>query len=254
MSFGSRDGSHPVLHRGRLAVASPASPAGPRTTVPRSTEQQESSDAFLLTTSQRRPKARARTPDLDHGRRGRVRGAELHRLRADRLGGVALRVPAAHVRRVRRVRAARRDARRPVRPQARDDRVRSRGRGRASSRWRSCTSRRCCSPWGSSRRSSRRRSGPPRPRRSRTWSARTTWRGRTACSQIGGNAGIMLGPALGGVLLAAIGPGMVFGLNAFSFVVSAAIIATVRGRFAGGPERARRRAPRVPRGLRVHRA
>ena len=50
--------------------------------------------------------------------------------------------------------------------------------------------------------------------------------------QIGGNAGIMLGPALGGVLLAAIGPGMVFGLNAFSFVVSAAIIATVRGRFA----------------------
>ena len=50
--------------------------------------------------------------------------------------------------------------------------------------------------------------------------------------QIGGNAGIMLGPALGGVLLAAVGPGMVFGLNAFSFVVSAAIIAIVRGRFA----------------------
>jgi MFS family permease len=50
--------------------------------------------------------------------------------------------------------------------------------------------------------------------------------------QVGGNAGIMLGPALGGVLLAAIGPGMVFGANAFSFVVSAAIIATVYGRFA----------------------
>jgi ENTS family enterobactin (siderophore) exporter len=50
--------------------------------------------------------------------------------------------------------------------------------------------------------------------------------------QLGGNAGIMLGPALGGVLLAAIGPSMVFGANAFSFAVSAAIIATVHGRFA----------------------
>ncbi len=72
--------------------------------------------------------------------------------------------------------------------------------------------------------------------------------------QVGGNAGIMLGPALGGVLLAAIGPGMVFGANAFSFVVSAAIIATVRGRFAEDRDRARRRAPRVPRGVRLHRA
>jgi MFS family permease len=50
--------------------------------------------------------------------------------------------------------------------------------------------------------------------------------------QLGGNAGIMLGPALGGVLLAAIGPSMVFGANAFSFAVSAAIIGTVHGRFA----------------------
>jgi MFS family permease len=50
--------------------------------------------------------------------------------------------------------------------------------------------------------------------------------------QLGGNAGIMLGPAIGGVLLAAVGSGMVFGANAVSFVLSAALVATVRGRFA----------------------
>ena len=50
--------------------------------------------------------------------------------------------------------------------------------------------------------------------------------------QVGANAGIMLGPAVGGVLLAAIGAGMVFGLNALSFVLSALIVATVRGRFS----------------------
>jgi MFS family permease len=50
--------------------------------------------------------------------------------------------------------------------------------------------------------------------------------------QLGANAGIMLGPALGGALLALIGPGMVFAANALSFVLSAALVATVRGRFA----------------------
>ena len=50
--------------------------------------------------------------------------------------------------------------------------------------------------------------------------------------QVGANAGIMLGPAVGGVLLAAMGPGMVFGLNALSFVLSALVVATVRGRFS----------------------
>jgi MFS family permease len=50
--------------------------------------------------------------------------------------------------------------------------------------------------------------------------------------QIGSNVGIMLGPAVGGVLLAALGAGMVFGLNALSFVFSAMIVATVRGRFS----------------------
>jgi MFS family permease len=50
--------------------------------------------------------------------------------------------------------------------------------------------------------------------------------------QLGGNAGIMLGPAIGGALLAVIGPGLVFGANAVSFVLSAALVATVRGRFA----------------------
>jgi MFS family permease len=50
--------------------------------------------------------------------------------------------------------------------------------------------------------------------------------------QVGANAGIMLGPAVGGVLLAAVGAGMVFGLNAISFVLSALVVATVRGRFS----------------------
>jgi MFS family permease len=50
--------------------------------------------------------------------------------------------------------------------------------------------------------------------------------------QLGANAGIMLGPALGGALLALIGPGMVFAANAISFVLSAVLVMTVRGRFA----------------------
>ena len=50
--------------------------------------------------------------------------------------------------------------------------------------------------------------------------------------QLGANAGIMLGPAVGGVLLALMGAGMVFGLNALSFVLSALVVATVRGRFS----------------------
>lgn len=54
--------------------------------------------------------------------------------------------------------------------------------------------------------------------------------------QMGGNAGIMLGPALGGALLAAVGPSAVFAANAASFVVSAALVSAVRGRFSGRPE------------------
>ena len=50
--------------------------------------------------------------------------------------------------------------------------------------------------------------------------------------QMGGNAGIMIGPAVGGALLAAVGPGPVFAANALSFVISAALVATVGGRFS----------------------
>jgi MFS family permease len=42
----------------------------------------------------------------------------------------------------------------------------------------------------------------------------------------------MLGPALGGALLALVGSGTVFALNAASFVLSAVLVATVHGRFA----------------------
>lgn len=45
-------------------------------------------------------------------------------------------------------------------------------------------------------------------------------------------AGIAIGPALGGALLAATSPGVVFGVNAASFVLSAAIIVTVHARFS----------------------
>src|SRR5262245_14321281 len=48
---------------------------------------------------------------------------------------------------------------------------------------------------------------------------------------LGRNAGILLGPLLGGVLVATIGPGAVFAANAVSFVVSAALVATVHGDF-----------------------
>jgi MFS family permease len=48
---------------------------------------------------------------------------------------------------------------------------------------------------------------------------------------LGRNAGILLGPLLGGLLVASIGPGAVFGINTVSFVVSAALVMTVHGRF-----------------------
>jgi MFS family permease len=56
---------------------------------------------------------------------------------------------------------------------------------------------------------------------------------------IGRNAGQVAGPVLGGVLVASLGPSSVFLLNAACFVVSAALIASVRGRFtarAGGED------------------
>ena len=50
---------------------------------------------------------------------------------------------------------------------------------------------------------------------------------------VGRNAGIMAGPAIGGVLLATIGAPWVFGLNAASFLVSGGLIVSVHARFAG---------------------
>ena len=48
---------------------------------------------------------------------------------------------------------------------------------------------------------------------------------------IGRHAGIMVGPAIGGVLVGRIGADWVFALNALSFVVSVLITLSVRGRF-----------------------
>lgn len=48
----------------------------------------------------------------------------------------------------------------------------------------------------------------------------------------GRNLGMTLGPALGGVVAAAAGAGAVFVVNAVSYLISAAVIATVSGRFS----------------------
>ena len=50
---------------------------------------------------------------------------------------------------------------------------------------------------------------------------------------IGRNVGIMVGPAIGGILLAAVGAPWVFAINAVSFVLSAALVVSVRARFVG---------------------
>jgi MFS family permease len=50
---------------------------------------------------------------------------------------------------------------------------------------------------------------------------------------IGRNIGIMVGPAIGGILLAAAGAPWVFAINAVSFVLSAALVVSVRARFVG---------------------
>jgi MFS family permease len=49
---------------------------------------------------------------------------------------------------------------------------------------------------------------------------------------VGENSGVLFGPIVGGLLVAGPGPQMVFAANAISFVVSAAITATVRAPFA----------------------
>jgi MFS family permease len=53
---------------------------------------------------------------------------------------------------------------------------------------------------------------------------------------VGRNAGILFGPLLGGLLVSTIGSGAVFGVNAASFLVSAALVSTVRGRFNEDPD------------------
>jgi MFS family permease len=50
---------------------------------------------------------------------------------------------------------------------------------------------------------------------------------------LGRNAGIVLGPVIGGLVVASVGAGAVFAINAASFVVSAGLVASVRGQFSG---------------------
>ncbi|MGH2572976.1 MAG: MFS transporter [Actinomycetota bacterium] len=53
---------------------------------------------------------------------------------------------------------------------------------------------------------------------------------------LGRNSGIVLGPVLGGVLVASVGAGAVFAANAVSFVGSALLVVSVRERFSGDRE------------------
>jgi MFS family permease len=53
---------------------------------------------------------------------------------------------------------------------------------------------------------------------------------------LGRNAGIVLGPVIGGLVVASVGAGVVFAVNAATFVVSAGLVASVRGRFSGDRE------------------
>jgi len=53
--------------------------------------------------------------------------------------------------------------------------------------------------------------------------------------QFGSGIGHFLGPMLGGVLAVALGPTLVFELNAISFVVSALLVLGIHGRFSGDP-------------------
>ena len=53
---------------------------------------------------------------------------------------------------------------------------------------------------------------------------------------MGRNTGILVGPLLGGLLVASIGAGAVFAANALTFLASAALVATLRGRFRTEPD------------------
>lgn len=58
--------------------------------------------------------------------------------------------------------------------------------------------------------------------------------------------GITVGPLVGGVLVGAVGANLAFGINAVSFLVSAVLVWSVRGRFQERRDRAAGAAPSVP--------
>jgi MFS family permease len=60
----------------------------------------------------------------------------------------------------------------------------------------------------------------------------------------GSNVGYLAGPAIGGLLAATVGPTAAFLANAASYLVSAALVTSVRGRFSSEPAEARAAAER----------
>ncbi len=67
----------------------------------------------------------------------------------------------------------------------------------------------------------------------------------------GQNAGMLLGPALGGLLYSIVGGAATLGLGAVALVAAAALVASIQGSFSGGARRAGRstRAGRAGRGV-----
>jgi MFS family permease len=59
--------------------------------------------------------------------------------------------------------------------------------------------------------------------------------------EVGSQAGFLIGPLIGGILVASFGARTVFACNAASFVASAALCGTVRGRFSGSRNAVQRR-------------
>jgi MFS family permease len=68
---------------------------------------------------------------------------------------------------------------------------------------------------------------------------------------MGANAGILVGPVVGGVLVGLFGAQAVFAANAVSFVGSAALVATVRGSFRSDPATGAGERQRLSAGFRV---
>ena len=172
-------------------------------------------------------------------------GADLGALLGDRLGLVALGGDARDLRRGHGRVAVDRARRRPPRPPLGDHHL-GRARGRRLRGLRRCS----CGTATCSRRSSSRwppaapRARSPRPSRApcRTWSPTRSWPAPTASPGAFRSAGYMLGPGIGGALLAVTTAPGVFVVSAAMMAVSALLMVGIRTPFHSERQRGDRRA------------